>query len=181
MVWSLDMKPLTIADAQTMILALQDEIRRSDESCYDHRLHGVLLVAHGLTCPQAADLLGDAPRSVEYWVNRFETNGFAGLTEQPKSGRPGRLRPEHLEKIQAALRQSPSEVGLTGANLWDGKTLAAFVRQQLGVTLGVRQCQRLFRHLNFRLRKPRPVVASADPEQQAAYKKTPQTGKRRDD
>jgi transposase len=81
-----------------------------------------------------------------------------------------------LEKIEAALRQSPREVGLTG--LWDGKTLAAFVRQKLGVTLGVRQCQRLFRQLNFRLRKPRPVVASADPQQQAAYKKTPQAGKR---
>jgi transposase len=173
------MKPLTIADAQTMILALQDEIRRSDESCYDHRLHGVLLVAHGLTCPEAAELLGDAPRSVEYWVNRFESKGFAGLTQQPKSGRPGRLSPAHLEKIQVALRRSPSEVGLGGANLWDGKTLAAFVRQQLAVALSVRQCQRLFRQLNFRLRKPRPVVASADPEQQAAYKKTPPAGKRR--
>ncbi|HUZ06335.1 MAG TPA: transposase [Candidatus Paceibacterota bacterium] len=41
------MKPLKISDAETMILALQDEIRRSDESRYDHRLHGVLLVAHG--------------------------------------------------------------------------------------------------------------------------------------
>ena len=48
------MKPLTIADAPTMILALQDEIRRPDESWYDHRLHGVLLVAHGLTCLEAA-------------------------------------------------------------------------------------------------------------------------------
>jgi transposase len=172
------MKPLTIADAETMILALQDEIRRSEQSCYDHRLHGVLLVAHGLTCPQAAELLGDAPRSVEYWVNRFEAKGFAGLTEHPKSGRPRRLTPEHLEKIEAALRQSPGEAGLTGANLWDGKTLAAYVHQQLGVTLGVRQCQRLFRQLNFRLRKPRPMVASADPEAQAAYKKTSRPGKR---
>jgi transposase len=180
-VWSLDMKPLTIADAETMILALQDEIRRSDESCYDHRLHGVLLVAHGLTCPQAAELLGDAPRSVEYWVNRFETKGFAGLAEQPKSGRPARLSSKHLRKIEAALRQSPKEVGLSGANLWDGKTLAAFVQQQLGVSLGVRQCQRLFRQLNFRLRKPRPVVASADPQLQAAYKKTPQAGRQRSD
>jgi transposase len=114
-------------------------------------------------------------------VNRFEAKGFSGLTEQPKSGRPGRLSAAHLAKIEAALRHSPSAAGLGGTNLWDGKTLAAFVRQQLGVTLGVRQCQRLFRQLNFRLRKPRPVVASADPEQQAAYKKTPQAGKRRID
>src|SRR5438093_5235901 len=62
------MKPLTIAESETIILGLQDEIRRSEESRYDHRLHGVLLVAHGMTCPEAAALLGDAPRTVEYWV-----------------------------------------------------------------------------------------------------------------
>ncbi|MEI7535540.1 MAG: winged helix-turn-helix domain-containing protein [Verrucomicrobiae bacterium] len=172
------MKPLTIADAQTMILALQDEIRRSNESCYDHRLHGVLLIAQGLTCPKVAELLGDAPRSVEYWVNRFETHGFAGLAEKPKTGRPGRLTAAQLGQIGTALRQSPVDVGMTGANLWDGKTLAGYLNQRLGVKLGVRQCQRLFRQLNFRLRKPRPVVASADPERQAEYKKTPRTGKR---
>jgi flavin reductase (DIM6/NTAB) family NADH-FMN oxidoreductase RutF len=39
--------------------------------------------------------------------------------------------------------------------------------------LGVRQCQRMFRDLGFRFRKPRPKMAHADPEQQATYKKTP--------
>jgi transposase len=73
------MKPLTIADAATMVMGLQDEIRRSEESRYDHRLHGVLLVAHGLTCPEVSRLLGDAPRSVEYWVRHFEERGLAGL------------------------------------------------------------------------------------------------------
>ncbi len=36
------------------MLGLQDEIRRSEESRYDHRLHGVLLVAQGMTCPEVA-------------------------------------------------------------------------------------------------------------------------------
>jgi hypothetical protein len=38
------MKIVTIDDAENVILGLQDEIRRSEESRYDHRLHGVLLV-----------------------------------------------------------------------------------------------------------------------------------------
>ena len=75
------MKPLTIADSATIVLGLQDEIRRSEESRYDHRLHGVLLVAQGMTCPEVAHLLGDAPRSVEYWVGRVERDGLAGLLE----------------------------------------------------------------------------------------------------
>ena len=54
------MKIVTIDDAENVILGLQDEIRRSEESRYDHRLHGVLLVAYGMNCCQVADLLGDA-------------------------------------------------------------------------------------------------------------------------
>ena len=53
------MKILRIADAENVSLGLQDEIRRSEESRYDHRLHGVLLVAQGLNCCQVADLLGN--------------------------------------------------------------------------------------------------------------------------
>jgi hypothetical protein len=74
------MRPLTILDAAT-IVSLQEEIQRSEESRYDHRLHGVLLVAQGITCPDVARVLGDAPRTVEYWVHRFEQRGLAGLRE----------------------------------------------------------------------------------------------------
>jgi transposase len=38
--------------------------------------------------------------------------------------------------------------------------------------LRVRQCQRLFRQRGFRLRKPRPMMAHADPERQRTHKKT---------
>ncbi len=165
-----DMRALTIPDAGTIIFGLQDEIRRSEESRYDHRLHGVLLVAHGMTCPRVAELLGDAPRSVEYWVRRFEQSGLAGLREGGRSGRPRRLDEEQLREIDGVLRRTPREAGLSG-NLWDGKTLAAWIAQRYGIELGVRQCQRLFRQLGFRLRKPRPAIAQADPARQKEHKK----------
>ena len=59
------MKPLTISDREEMVFALQDEIRRSPDSRYDHRLHGVLLVAQGMSCRKVAEALGDSPRTVE--------------------------------------------------------------------------------------------------------------------
>lgn len=166
------MKQLTIADAPTIILGLQDEIRRSNESRYDHRLHGVLLVAQGMSCPEVGRLLGDAPRTVQYWVRRFEEEGLTGLVEGERSGRPRQLSERQLEVLNTVLRQSPSSVGLT-ANLWDGKSLSAFIERRYKVSLGVRQCQRMFRQFGFRLRKPRPVIARADPQRQERYKKTP--------
>jgi len=103
------MKPLTIADSATIILGLQDEIRRTEESRYDHRLQGVLLVAHGMTCPQVAALLGDAPRTVEYWIRGFEEKGLAALREGERSGRPRRLSVKDLRGINASLRRMPRE------------------------------------------------------------------------
>jgi transposase len=174
------MKPLTLTDRENMILILQDEIRRNDEARYDHRLHGVLLVAQGLTCPQVARQLGDSVRMVQYWVNRFERQGLAGLLEGERSGRPGRLSARALVQVGQALRKSPAAYGLA-AQLWDGPVLAEFLRRHLGVELKVRQCQRLFRRLGFRLRKPRPQIASANPQQQAAHKKTPPPGRQSPD
>ncbi len=169
------MKRLTIADAPTIVLGLQDEIRRSEESRYDHRLHGVLLVAQGMSCGEVSDLLGDSPRAVQYWVNRFEQKGLAGLVEGERAGRPRRLDDRHLQEVGAALRQTPEAVGMTG-NLWDGKTLSAFIKMRFGVDLKVRQCQNLFRSMGFRLRKPRPLIAHADPVAQEQYKKTQKMG-----
>jgi len=164
------MKRIHISDAETVILILQDEIRRSYEARYDHRLHAILMVAQGMSCRKVAKLLGDSPRTVAYWVNRFEAEGLSGLADAERSGRPCRLNEQQLHEIQAALRSSPADYGMA-ANLWDGKLLSHFISQRFGVELGVRQCQRLFRQLGFRLRKPRPMIAKADPERQKAFKK----------
>jgi transposase len=171
------MKALTLGNREEMVFALQDEIRRTSEARYDHRLHAVLLVAQGMSCRQTAAVLGDAPRSVEYWVHRFDRNGFGGLSEGDRPGRPSRLSASEREQVEKALRGRPSDVGLP-AQLWDGPLLSAFLKQELGVSLRVRQCQRLFRQFGFRLRKPRPLIASADPLLQAAHKKTPASGRR---
>jgi len=157
------MKPLIIADAESIVVALQQEIQRSEESRYDHRLHGVLLVAQGLTCPEVGRLLGDAPRTVEYWVHQFEDRGLAGLTEGERPGRPPRLNDAQMREVNRVLRSRPTDAGMP-VNLWDGKTLAAWIEKKYRIRLGVRhvrQCQRLFRQCGLRLRKPRPLIANA--------------------
>ena len=171
------MQKLQIVSPVEMSIALQQEITRSHESRYDHRLHGVLLVAQGLSCYEVANLLGQNPRTIERWVERFGSRGFAGLEEGERPGRPRRLGEREWTKIEKALRTEPSKLGL-GQNLWDGKLLSHWIARDLGVHLGVRQCQRVFRHMGFRRRKPRPLIAQADPAAQAAFRKTPPPGSR---
>ena len=93
-----DMKALRIADSASVSLRLKDEIRRSAVSRYDHRLHSVLLVAQGMTCPKVARLFGDTPRSVENWVRSYELYGLRGLLEDKRPGRARRLNPQQQLK-----------------------------------------------------------------------------------
>jgi transposase len=156
------------------IYVLQDEIQRSEQARYDHRLHAVLLVAKGITCPAVAEMLGDPERTIRYRVQKYINDGLQGLIENERSGRPSRLEPKHIDKTGKVLRRSPEAVGLRGA-IGDGRTLSAYIQNEFGVKLGVRQCQRLFRDLGFRLRKPRSLIARADEEAQKVFKKSPAT------
>jgi len=164
------MKPLTLKDPE-IIFGIQDEIRRTEEARYDHRLHAVLLIGQGMTCPQVAKKFGDARGSVRNWVNQFEEKGFAGLVDKERCGRPPRLNEKELREIGRVLRDTPNKVGIA-QNFWDGKTLAEWIKIRHGKVFGVRQCQRMFHKLGFRLRKPRPMVAFPNPVRRKIIKKT---------
>lgn len=169
------MRKLEIADAAVMQVAIRQEIDRSDESRYDHRLHGVLLVASGRSCTEVSQLFGEDATTVQRWVRRFEHRGFAGLRDGERPGRPLSLDGRQWTRLARDLRRDPQAFGHAG-HLWDGKLLSAHLRLRYGVGLGVRQCQRIFGHMGFRLRKPRPQVAQSDPVKVAAFKKTAPPG-----
>lgn len=169
------MRKLQIVDNDNMRIALQQEIRRSEDSRYDHRLHGVLLISHGLSCYDAAACLGEDPVTIQRWVHHFNERGFSGLLDGERPGRPTRVTPAQWSELEQTLRQSPRKHGYK-QNLWDGKLLAHHLAESYALALGVRQCQRIFRQMGFRRRKPRPLIAQADPEAQARYKKTPPPG-----
>ena len=168
------MRKLEIKDGGIMQIAVREEIHRSEESRYDHRLHGILLILSGYSCYDVAQLFGQSPRTVEYWVKRFERSGFAGLQEVDRPGRPRLLGGAERQKIGEDLRRSPRNWGYP-QNLWDGKLLSHHIEKEFGVHLGVRQCQRLFHQMGFRLRKPRPLIANSDPFAKKRYKKNPST------
>lgn len=97
------MRPLTVPDAENVILALQDEIRRSDESRYDHRHHGLLLVAQWMTGPQVGRMAGYSTRTVQCCAVRFDEEGL--------SGRAGGDRSATLSDLRSA-----------SCDLWSGLT-----------------------------------------------------------
>ncbi|HAR49749.1 MAG TPA: transposase, partial [Smithella sp.] len=135
------MKRLNISDSDVMEIALQNEILRSEDARYDHRLHGVLLVCRGFSSYEVAKMFGQNPTTIQRWVRSFQKRGFSGLEDFEKTGRPNRLTPQQLKSINSALRKSPRDFGYS-QNMWDGKLLSHHIEELHKVALGVRQCQR---------------------------------------
>ena len=165
------MKRISIPDAETFVAAIQDEISRTKQGRYFHRLDVILCVLQGASPYDAARLFGHSPRTIEYWVHRLVSNGLSGLWEGDRTGRPGRLSIPDLQKLHNEIQRSPGELGYD-QNLWDGLLLSHHLTQNYSVSLSVRQCQRLFHQLGFSLQRPRRKVIEADPLQQETFKKT---------
>jgi len=79
--------------------ANQEVIARSEESRYDHRLHGVLLVSQGLSGARVAEWFGEDLRMAARWVQRFHAWGFASL-------RKGERPAGHLASAPASWRDA---------------------------------------------------------------------------
>ena len=165
------MRRINIKNPEEAKAVLRAEIHSTSETRLQHRLHCMLLICDGKTSAEVGALFGDSLRAVQYWGKRYNEAGIEGLRNPTRMGRIPRLIPEDKEVLVQDLRSFPRELGYT-QNLWDGKLLSHHLKEKFNIELKIRQCQNLFHQLGFRRRKPRPVIAKADPESQEAYKKT---------
>ena len=133
-------------DLEEIRRTIRRELARVGESRYHRRLHGVLLVASGLSPATVATALGDDPRTVQRWIKRYKTNGLDGLRDRVRPGRPATLDARQRASLAQDLDRRPAEFGLPGRT-WSGTTLATYLRERYDTTLGIRQCQRLLNEL----------------------------------
>ncbi len=107
------------------------------------------------------------PRTVEYWVRRFECRGLAGLREgarpgQPSPGGPGANGP--------GAGRGAGHAGRGGVERQSvGRQDIGRPRAPVGGDLRSRQCRNLLHQWEFRYRKSCLLTARTDPEGQAAH------------
>jgi len=124
-------------------------------------------------------LMQTSPRTIANWIKWINEEGSIDiLRDQEKPGRNTTLNENEMKHLKEQIQKHPNEVGMD-ANLWDGKSLSHYIKKRFGKELQVRQCQRIFNKLGFRLKRGRTMVAKGDPEQKRALKKTSGDSKKR--
>ena len=62
--------------------------------------------------PVIAAALGLTASTVRDWIKRFNTQGLAGLADQPRAGRPASYTPEQVAMVIATTLSDPKSLDL---------------------------------------------------------------------
>jgi transposase len=154
---------LELTDPERDELARRLRARTTARREYE-RLRMVEAVADGRTIPRAAAALGHHPQTVRKFVQRFLTEGFAGLTDRPRSGRPPRLTEADLAALAARLDADAA----TGARTWTMRQLAAWLAEERGVSVTPDHLGERLKARDFRWKRTKRSTAHkhADPDRQ---------------
>jgi len=118
----------------------------TDESRFHFKVFAVNMVLAGCAAAQIGAMAGISRATVSSWVKTVDEHGFAALKTDRHPGRPSRLSPGQLAEIDGVLQENPQDYGF---RVWDGPSLSAYITGRYGISLGVRQCQRLFHELGY--------------------------------
>jgi transposase len=133
--------------------------RRLRSRTTEHRLHERLLmvraVADGATIPRAAAALGHHQQTVRKFVKRFRTEGFAGLADRPRAGRPPRVSAADLDALTARLDADAA----SGARTWTLGQAAGWLAEERAVTISPDRLGVLLKERDFRWKRTKRSLA----------------------
>lgn len=151
---------------------LRAEAARSGDAKMVRRLLALALVLEGCDRTQAARQCGMDRQTLRDWVIRYNAEGVPGLSDRPHAGGPTAKLTE-MEGAQRArwVREGPdrAEDGVVRGRLRD---LRARILARFFVVLDERSVGRMLNGMGFSHVSVRPRHPQADPEAQAAHKKT---------
>ncbi len=131
----------------------------SDDAKFIRKVTIVNLMLNGLSASELSLSCGESDRTLTRWMKAVDEHGFESLRAIRQPGRPKRLKEEQKDKIKVAIASAPESFGY---HVWDGSSLSDYISKEYGISMCVRQCQRLFHELGFALLRPQTFPSKGD-------------------
>lgn len=175
------MKRLILNEPKKIERQIDNLISSDPEGRFIYRLCSLKMFLNDPACTTESlgKLMRTSPRTIANWIKWINAEGTIDiLRDQDKPGRNAILNEVEMKHLKDQIQKHPGEAGLD-ANLWDGKSLSHYIKKKFGKELKVRQCQRIFNKLGFRLKRGRTMVAKGNAEDKKALKKTSDDSKKK--
>jgi transposase len=149
---------------------LQTLYRMEKNARLARRIHGVELASKGLTCTEIMTVTGDARRTIQQWVLKYNKNGINGLKERPRPGKPTILPRKKEHVFRKRIEAGPTKAD--GVSVLNGHVIRRILECEFGVLYSRQGLYDLLHRLGYSCLCPRPQHEKADLQLQAEFKKT---------
>ena len=147
-----------------------------------HRCQAILMAARGRRHHHIATDLGISTRTLQRWLQTYQTHGLGGLTIRWAAGRTPHLPAALAPEILAWLKAGPAGCGLDRAN-WTSAELATHLYRAHGLAVSESTMRAFCTKHGVRPYRPTYRYLKGAPEQQeiarqdlAAFKNKPPQG-----
>lgn len=152
---------------RTLDKLIRDKKESEKEGAYrvSRRIHAVLLNHDGKTSGEIASLLQSPRSSVSEWLKRYEEQGYGGLLEGHRSGRPSGLSDDHKMILGDILDSGPVAYGFTGG-VWTSPMIAQVIQDEFELGYHPGHVRKILAQIGFSVQRPKRLLARADPKAQ---------------
>ena len=138
------------------------------------RMLAIALVLERVDRKTAAESCGMDRQTLRDWVHRYNAEGLAGLENRGGGGRKPRLTPAQKAEFAGWVEAGPDREK-DGVVRWRCADLKRRIAAEFCIELHERTVGKHLAALGYRRLSVRPQHPKADPEAQAAFKKTSAT------
>ena len=123
-----------------------------------HRLLIILKAFKIKSSYKIAELTDTSHTKVQRWINRFNKDGFKGLKDKPRTGKPPKLTKKQKQVLEKTL-DAPKEFSVG----WRTLEVMDKIKKLFGITYTMQHVRRLLYQIGYSKVKPRPAHISKDP------------------
>lgn len=137
--------------------ATEEELRVAMEAAPNRRsyvrLAAIRSLYLGMDRSMVSQIFNRTDRMVRLWIHQFNAGGIDALITKPRSGKPRKVKLQHLEDLLVPVLEDPSQAGELH---WTGVKIHGWLQEQLCIELGYRTVIRYLHELDYNLRVPQP-------------------------
>jgi len=135
------------------------------------RLIAAIIYKRGPSVPMLAEWLDKREATIYEWFNRLEDQPIReAIQDEQRPGRPSKLTKEEHEQFEAALKNSPEDIGYD-APAWTPKLARKYLLEEFDAEYTLRHVRRKMKDADLSWQTPRPQPPTADEEEREKFRK----------
>jgi len=128
-----------------------------------NRLHFMNYLYDGCSVPEASEKLGITKQTGYIWLERWNKDGYEGLTPRFAGGRPSKLTNQEKNQLKEILKERDD---------WTTKEVRNLIKDKFNVEYSLKQVIIILRNMGLKFGKPYPQDYRRPADAEEKFKKT---------